>query len=234
MLDEADRLLDMGFKAQVGGEAYGAGASKGPCSRRAAAHSSPKPGAATRSPLSFPCAQLDGIMARLPKQRRTGLFSATQTEAVQALARAGLRNPVRVNVAVSAAQPPPPANKRKREEGGGEAEGGGKPASPAAASGGEQKTPSALRIEVRGSCCAVSGGQMGTAPRRSSPAPRRPLPRSTWCARRTRSWRSCWRSCRSTGGALGRARPCRGAAASLPQTTAKMRPAVLKHAGARR
>lgn len=41
-------------------------------------------------------------MAQLPKQRRTGLFSATQTEAVQALARAGLRNPVRVNVAVSA------------------------------------------------------------------------------------------------------------------------------------
>ncbi len=30
-----------------------------------------------------------------------GLFSATQTEAVEALARAGLRNPVRVNVAVS-------------------------------------------------------------------------------------------------------------------------------------
>ena len=31
-----------------------------------------------------------------------GLFSATQTEAVQALARAGLRNPVRVKVDVSA------------------------------------------------------------------------------------------------------------------------------------
>lgn len=38
VLDEADRLLDMGFKQQ-----------------------------------------LDAIMARLPKQRRTGLFSATQT-----------------------------------------------------------------------------------------------------------------------------------------------------------
>ena len=60
VLDEADRLLDMGFKQQ-----------------------------------------LDNIMVRLPKQRRTGLFSATQTEAVEALARAGLRNPVRVNVAVS-------------------------------------------------------------------------------------------------------------------------------------
>ena len=62
MLDEADRLLDMGFKAQ-----------------------------------------LDAVMGRLPRQRRTGLFSATQTEAVEALMRAGLRNPVRVNVAVTAA-----------------------------------------------------------------------------------------------------------------------------------
>ncbi|KAL4854014.1 DEAD-box ATP-dependent RNA helicase 18 [Chlorella vulgaris] len=78
VLDEADRLLDMGFRAQ-----------------------------------------LDAIMRRLPRQRRTGLFSATQTDAVEALARAGLRNPgllvtavspmflqhsaVRVNVAVTAA-----------------------------------------------------------------------------------------------------------------------------------
>ena len=60
VLDEADRLLDMGFQRQ-----------------------------------------LDDVMARLPRQRRTGLFSATQTEAVQALTRAGLRNPVRVNVAVT-------------------------------------------------------------------------------------------------------------------------------------
>lgn len=60
VLDEADRLLDMGFQAQ-----------------------------------------LDQIMSRLPRQRRTGLFSATQTDGVEALARAGLRNPVRVNVAVT-------------------------------------------------------------------------------------------------------------------------------------
>ncbi|KAK9842057.1 hypothetical protein WJX81_006505 [Elliptochloris bilobata] len=52
VLDEADRLLDMGFRTH-----------------------------------------LDAVMQRLPKQRRTGLFSATQTEAVEALARAGLRNP---------------------------------------------------------------------------------------------------------------------------------------------
>ncbi|KAM1126289.1 hypothetical protein ACFX2B_040992 [Malus domestica] len=55
ILDEADRLLDMGFQKQI-----------------------------------------NDIMSRLPKLRRTGLFSATQTEAVEELARAGLRNPVRV------------------------------------------------------------------------------------------------------------------------------------------
>lgn len=86
VLDEADRLLDMGFQRQ-----------------------------------------LDAIMARLPKQRRTGLFSATQTEAVQALARAGLRNPVRVNVAVTAVP------------GAGQAAGG--------AEAGTQKTPSTLKLQ---------------------------------------------------------------------------------------
>ena len=64
ILDEADRLLGMGFMAT-----------------------------------------LNNIISRLPKQRRTGLFSATQTEEVAELARAGLRNPVRVTVrdAVNAA-----------------------------------------------------------------------------------------------------------------------------------
>jgi ATP-dependent RNA helicase DDX55/SPB4 len=60
ILDEADRLLDMGFQRQ-----------------------------------------LDSIMMKVPRQRRTGLFSATQTDAVKNLARAGLRNPVRVAVSVS-------------------------------------------------------------------------------------------------------------------------------------
>ncbi|XP_066465854.1 ATP-dependent RNA helicase DDX55 [Tiliqua scincoides] len=57
VLDEADRLLDMGFEAS-----------------------------------------LNTILGLLPKQRRTGLFSATQTQEVENLVRAGLRNPVRISV----------------------------------------------------------------------------------------------------------------------------------------
>ncbi|XP_045152659.1 ATP-dependent RNA helicase DDX55 [Echinops telfairi] len=57
VLDEADRLLDMGFEASI-----------------------------------------NTILELLPKQRRTGLFSATQTQEVESLVRAGLRNPVRISV----------------------------------------------------------------------------------------------------------------------------------------
>ncbi|KAG8456029.1 hypothetical protein GDO86_002005 [Hymenochirus boettgeri] len=57
ILDEADRLLDMGFEAS-----------------------------------------LNTILGFLPKQRRTGLFSATQTQELENLVRAGLRNPVRITV----------------------------------------------------------------------------------------------------------------------------------------
>ncbi|XP_075710662.1 ATP-dependent RNA helicase DDX55 [Rhinoderma darwinii] len=57
ILDEADRLLDLGFEASI-----------------------------------------NTILDLLPKQRRTGLFSATQTQEVENLVRAGLRNPVRITV----------------------------------------------------------------------------------------------------------------------------------------
>ncbi|GCC35736.1 hypothetical protein chiPu_0014224 [Chiloscyllium punctatum] len=57
VLDEADKLLEMGFEAS-----------------------------------------LNTILGFLPKQRRTGLFSATQTQEIENLVRAGLRNPVRITV----------------------------------------------------------------------------------------------------------------------------------------
>ncbi|XP_018011873.1 ATP-dependent RNA helicase DDX55-like [Hyalella azteca] len=41
---------------------------------------------------------INTILAYLPKQRRTGLFSATQTSDVVNLIRAGLRNPVQIRV----------------------------------------------------------------------------------------------------------------------------------------
>lgn len=59
VLDEADRLLDLGFKED-----------------------------------------LQKILQRLPKQRRTGLFSASVSEAVDQIVRVGLRNPVKIAVKV--------------------------------------------------------------------------------------------------------------------------------------
>lgn len=59
ILDEADRLLDLGFESSI-----------------------------------------RNILQQIPKQRRTGLFSATMTEAIGDLIRTGLRNPVRVTVKV--------------------------------------------------------------------------------------------------------------------------------------
>ncbi|CAG8470508.1 13989_t:CDS:2, partial [Acaulospora colombiana] len=59
VLDEADRLLDMGFSQT-----------------------------------------LNDIIAHLPKQRNTGLFSATMTDGLAEVVRVGLRNPVRVVVKV--------------------------------------------------------------------------------------------------------------------------------------
>lgn len=65
-MDEADRLLDLGFQASI-----------------------------------------NTILSYLPRQRRTGLFSATQTKEVEVLIRAGLRNPVLVSVTEKAAQSTP-------------------------------------------------------------------------------------------------------------------------------
>ena len=59
VLDEADRLLDLGFKED-----------------------------------------LQKILGRLPKQRRTGLFSASVSEAVDQLVRVGLRNSKKITVKV--------------------------------------------------------------------------------------------------------------------------------------
>ena len=45
---------------------------------------------------------INSILSVLPKQRRTGLFSATQTKEVRDLTRAGMRNPVSISVKVHA------------------------------------------------------------------------------------------------------------------------------------
>lgn len=66
VLDEADRLLDLGFEKTI-----------------------------------------NTILSYLPRQRRTGLFSATQTKEVEDLIRAGLRNPVLVSVSEKATQSTP-------------------------------------------------------------------------------------------------------------------------------
>lgn len=55
-------------------------------------------------------ASLTRIITHLPKQRRTGLFSATMTDALSELVRVGLRNPVRIVVKVE-------SKKRKRADG---------------------------------------------------------------------------------------------------------------------
>eukprot|EP00908_Phaeocystis_cordata_P022001 Transcript_4409.p1 GENE.Transcript_4409~~Transcript_4409.p1 ORF type:complete len:659 (+),score=328.87 Transcript_4409:66-2042(+) len=101
VLDEADRLLDMGFEQT-----------------------------------------LNAILQRLPKQRRTGLFSATQTRQLLQLCRAGLRNPVRVEVKVKLVAPPgapPPAGGAGGAAAAGGADGG-------AAAKRAQATPSSLQL----------------------------------------------------------------------------------------
>ena len=60
ILDEADRMLDMGFEMAV-----------------------------------------TSIISKLPKQRRTGLFSATVTSNVENLIKAGMRNPEFINIIIN-------------------------------------------------------------------------------------------------------------------------------------
>ena len=60
ILDEADRMLDMGFEVAV-----------------------------------------SQILSKLPKQRRTGLFSATVTSNVENIIKAGMRNPVFIDINVN-------------------------------------------------------------------------------------------------------------------------------------
>ena len=44
--------------------------------------------------------EINSILSSLPKQRRTGLFSATMTEQISELIRVGLRNPVKILIKV--------------------------------------------------------------------------------------------------------------------------------------
>ena len=59
------------------------------------------------------------IVSHLPKQRRTGLFSATMTDAnaLSELVRVGLRNPARIVVKVQSIKTVPKANGEKRRTG---------------------------------------------------------------------------------------------------------------------
>ncbi|KAH9248353.1 hypothetical protein BASA81_014027 [Batrachochytrium salamandrivorans] len=50
--------------------------------------------------------KLQRIISRLPKQRRTGLFSATQTKQLEDLIRAGMRNPATISVRVNSTAHP--------------------------------------------------------------------------------------------------------------------------------
>ncbi|KAJ1417714.1 RNA helicase, DEAD-box type, Q motif [Sesbania bispinosa] len=76
--------------------------------------------------LDFKNLEITSIISQLPKLRRTGLFSATQTEAVEELSKAGLRNPVRVEVRAETKSANDPAASKQLES---------------------SKTPSGLHIE---------------------------------------------------------------------------------------
>lgn len=122
VLDEADRLLDMGFRVT-----------------------------------------LSAILGRLPRQRRTGLYSATQTVALDELAAAGLRNPVRVVVRVRQGASPGGGTPAVAAGGGGDAsasagDGGDGGHSGSGAGGG---IPATSTLAFGGGVGAVDGGGGG-------------------------------------------------------------------------
>ena len=59
---------------------------------------------------------ISSILGSLPKQRRTGLFSATQSAGVVELIRAGLRNPVTIKVRVKQKADPSHRSKRTKSQ----------------------------------------------------------------------------------------------------------------------
>jgi len=81
VLDEADRLLEMGFEAEV---------------RTSAPHCPLSPPVGS-DPLPPPPPQVSEIVKACPVGRQTLLFSATMTSKVDALVKLSLRKPVRVN-----------------------------------------------------------------------------------------------------------------------------------------
>lgn len=91
--------------------------------------------------------QLDALMGRVPKQRRTGLFSATQTREVKSLARVGMRNPVVIAVKV-----------RRKEEGPdaapGQGGGAGSVETPATLSNHYRILPHSRKMEALGAFLA--------------------------------------------------------------------------------
>ena len=87
----------------------------------------------------------------IPDTLPAGLFSATQTEAVEQLARAGLRNPVRVNVVTGISAPAPAPAARAGAVPATPADEGAQPAAAAAAAAaavpGTQRTPASLALQ---------------------------------------------------------------------------------------
>ena len=90
--------------------------------------------------------QVNEILKVLPKMRRTGLFSATQTKGVKTLARAGLRNPVVINVRINV----------KNDDGHGDGHG----------DGGEEKSKKTAAMIIDDDDCDDDDGDNGSERKR--------------------------------------------------------------------